>query len=146
MKLKISKNQWEKIGKTAGWIKKAQNNPTKFKIESFKYEVKPIAHEDMYDLDFWIDVFISGESEIFKHAIMYGLVTVYGLDGFRSIDEMIKYIKEEKPLTNYDDELWAQILKQYPNQLLDFFNKANKEAELAKKRAKDEYGDIEIEE
>lgn len=34
MKIKISKNQWETIGKTAGWLKKAQSQD--FDISFFK--------------------------------------------------------------------------------------------------------------
>jgi len=46
MRIKISKSQWEQIGKTAGWMKKAQSavggNPIKYTFEP-EYEINQIA-------------------------------------------------------------------------------------------------------
>jgi hypothetical protein len=37
MKIKVSKNQWEEMGKKTGWLKKAQSKPFPYAI--FKYYI-----------------------------------------------------------------------------------------------------------
>jgi len=69
MKMKMSKTQWEQIGKTAGWIKKAQfdqeapEQPTKRKVGTFN-----LHNQD--DLDYLEGIHLRIGENILPHILL----------------------------------------------------------------------------
>ena len=61
MKIKISKSQWEGIGRKAGWIKKAQELPNPYIAKGYIYQHKK---EFIAELEAWVNQIKEGWNEL----------------------------------------------------------------------------------